>query len=152
MLADECCAPDCELHSEPDYPVPLCRKHLMQVIRCFQEQLVTFQQDNPLLIEALRGREDAEERLRRTRRYNAKAKHVVYFIRFGDRVKIGTSGDVKRRLEGLPYDEVIGTIPGDATVERLWHTVWADQRITGEWFHATPELLSAIRQAVAEAA
>jgi hypothetical protein len=147
VLADECCAPDCDLKPEPEYPIPICGHHVVAVIRRYQQQLDTMQRLHPDLAERLIAQQEAEAHKPRRQ-----PRHVVYFIRFGDRVKIGTSGDVKRRLQGLPLDEVIGTIPGDATLEREWHARWASIRITGEWFHATDELLAAIGHAVAKAA
>jgi hypothetical protein len=147
VLADECCEPDCEDQADPDYPVPLCSRHVFLVVKRYLKQLATIQQDNPVLYEAIRaGRTEPEPKRRR------KPRHVVYFLRFGDRVKIGTSGNLIERLREVPHDEVIGTIPGNATVEREWHARWADLRIKGEWFHATPELLATIGQAVAKAA
>jgi hypothetical protein len=147
VLADECCAPDCDRVAEPEYPTPLCAHHIVGVIRRYQQQLETMQRMHPDLAERLVSQQEAE-----ARKPLRKPRHVVYFARFGDRVKIGTSGNLAERMTVIPHDELIGTIPGDATVERQWHTVWADTRITGEWFHATDELLAAIRQAVTEAA
>jgi hypothetical protein len=147
VLADECCDPECDEQADPDYPVSLCSRHVFLVVKRYLAQLATIQQNDPVLYEAIRaGRTDPEPKRRR------KPRHVVYFVRFGDRVKIGTSGNLAERLLVIPHDEVIGTIPGDVKVERQWHLVWADHRIVGEWFQATPELLAAIHQALTEAA
>jgi hypothetical protein len=147
VLADECCAPDCDRVAEPEYPTPLCAHHIVGVIRRYQQQLETMQRVHPGLTERLVSRQEAE--VCKPRR---KPSHVVYFLRFGDRVKIGTSGNLEQRLQVVPHDEVIGTIPGDVTMEREWHDRWAKLRLVGEWFQAVPELLAAIHQAIAEAA
>jgi hypothetical protein len=147
VLADECCAPDCDKAPEPSYPVPLCGQHVYVTLRHYQQQLETMQRLHPDLAERLIAQHEAE-----ARKPLRKPHHVVYFLRFGERVKIGTSGNLTERLREVPHDEVIGTIPGNATVEREWHVRWADIRIKGEWFHATPELLATIGQAVAKAA
>lgn len=70
---------------------------------------------------------------------------VVYFIRFGDRVKIGTTTNRRQRLASLPYDEVLAVTPGDVSHERALHARFRHLRVTGEWFQDDPE----IRQFVA---
>jgi hypothetical protein len=73
----------------------------------------------------------------------------VYFIRAGDAVKIGMSGDVRTRIRTLrtmsPVPiELIGVIPGGREVEADLHRMWANLRLHGEWFRAAPILLSHI--------
>ena len=71
----------------------------------------------------------------------------VYFIRWGDRIKIGTSTDPKARARSLSLTEqaILLTIPGDHTTEHQLHAVFKDLRIDGtEWFHATTDLLTYI--------
>lgn len=71
----------------------------------------------------------------------------VYFLRFGDRVKIGYTGNLAQRLRALPHDELLGTIPGDESTEWDLHERFAHLRIKGEWFRAEPELLEFIASA-----
>lgn len=59
---------------------------------------------------------------------------VVYYIRFSDRVKIGTTRNLKSRLQSLPHDEVLATEPGSFDVEAARHLEFAHLRIHGEWF------------------
>lgn len=71
----------------------------------------------------------------------------VYFIRGGDFVKIGWSGDPDRRRDGLatgsPFElEVIGKVPGSVLDERAFHAAFAHLRANGEWFAAKPELIA----------
>jgi hypothetical protein len=68
-------------------------------------------------------------------------KHVVYYLRFGDRIKIGTTTCLVSRLNSLPHDEVLATEPGGVEVEDKRKTQFAEHRITGEWFRMTPALL-----------
>lgn len=65
----------------------------------------------------------------------------VYFVRFGDRVKIGFSTDVRTRLVAIPHDEVLAVVPGTIRDEKRCHAAFADLRLTGEWFTAAPRLL-----------
>ncbi|RYJ26454.1 hypothetical protein CU044_3747 [Streptomyces sp. L-9-10] len=68
---------------------------------------------------------------------------VVYFIRNGSRVKIGTSQNLKRRLAALtlrPAD-VLRAVHGDQRTERELHQKYADQRAGNtEWFDLTGQL------------
>lgn len=73
----------------------------------------------------------------------------MYFVAGGDRIKIGLTGDLKRRLDDLrmcsplPLD-VLVTIPGDLNVEQYLHRRFAALRSHGEWFRAENPLLSFI--------
>lgn len=59
---------------------------------------------------------------------------VVYYVRFADRVKIGTTTDLKQRLATVPHDELLATEPGDRTLEAERHHQFREYRITREWF------------------
>ena len=68
----------------------------------------------------------------------------VYFIRWGDRIKIGTSVDPKARARSLSLTDqaILLVIPGDRTTERELHATFQPIRIDAtEWFHATQDLL-----------
>lgn len=66
---------------------------------------------------------------------------VVYYIRFGDRVKIGTSMNPRQRLSTLWHDEVLAFERGDRLLERARHRQFESVRLgRSEWFSASPEL------------
>lgn len=69
---------------------------------------------------------------------------MVYYVRFGDRVKIGTTKNLRQRLTVVPHDEVMATEPGGPHVERQRHKQFAHLQIRKgshrEWFTLTPEL------------
>jgi len=69
---------------------------------------------------------------------------VVYYLRFADRVKIGFTTNLAERLRALPYDEVLATEVGGASLERQRHHEFAHLRVNGEWFQLTPELVAHI--------
>lgn len=71
---------------------------------------------------------------------------VVYYIRFRDAVKIGTTCALKKRLSSLPWEEVLAIEPGDVQVERHRHKQFAGIRIIDEWFHESRELTDHIRR------
>ncbi|MEV6432591.1 GIY-YIG nuclease family protein [Nocardia sp. NPDC051463] len=80
---------------------------------------------------------------------------VVYYIRFGDRVKIGTTKNLEKRLIAIPHDEVLATEPGGLYVEQQRHKQFAHIRVHHEWFDLTPELsehISAVRARATSAA
>lgn len=67
---------------------------------------------------------------------------VVYYIRFGDRVKIGTTTDLQTRLTAIPYDEVLATEPGSYDLEKRRHVQLRASRIYAnrEWFWLSDEV------------
>lgn len=63
----------------------------------------------------------------------------VYFIRMGDKVKIGFSINVGNRLKAIQTAcplpaEIVKIIPGSEQTERYFHAHFAANRISGEWF------------------
>jgi len=60
---------------------------------------------------------------------------LVYYLQFGDRVKIGTTTNLKNRMLVIPHDRLLATEPGDQAWEHHRHLEFAALRITGEWFH-----------------
>lgn len=71
-------------------------------------------------------------------------REVVYYVRFGDRVKIGTTKNLQDRLAFIPHDEVLATEPGGVYVERRRHAQFKHLRArvgrSREWFSLAPEL------------
>lgn len=70
-------------------------------------------------------------------------REVVYYIRWGDRIKIGTSKRLAERLRSLYHDEVLAAEPGSIALERRRHEQFREYRIAGqrEWFSSAPALL-----------
>ena len=72
---------------------------------------------------------------------------VVYYIRFRDRVKIGTSATPRGRIAQLPHDEVLAFERGDRVLERQRHVQFAAHRIPRtEWFELHDELAAHIAE------
>lgn len=70
--------------------------------------------------------------------------YVVYYLRYAERVKIGTTMNPQVRLSAIRHDTLLAFEPGDRIVERQRHEQFAHLREGGEWFTATPELLAHI--------
>lgn len=67
---------------------------------------------------------------------------VVYYLRYRDRIKIGTTANPAQRFAALPHDEVLAFERGDRTREQQRHAQFAALRIPGtEWFETDIGLL-----------
>lgn len=88
------------------------------------------------------------DRIMQARRamYANKVGHFVYYIRHEEQIKIGTSGNIKNRLNSLPWDTIELLEIGNETEEHLRHAQFSHLRIQGEWFKAGPELLEFVDQ------
>lgn len=69
----------------------------------------------------------------------------VYFIKSKDKVKIGYSTNIKRRIKELSICnpeklELIYFIPGNKNLEWSLHNRFDFQHIRGEWFQLYPEI------------
>lgn len=68
----------------------------------------------------------------------------VYYILFGDRVKIGYTTNLSERLRAIPHDAVLAVEPGSMQDERARHAQFHDLRVVGEWFRYEEPLQSHI--------
>lgn len=71
----------------------------------------------------------------------------VYFVRRANQIKIGYTGDPKKRIRDLElmggsgFDDVV-IRRGDRALEMEYHRQFANRRITGEWFAVCDEILT----------
>jgi hypothetical protein len=66
---------------------------------------------------------------------------VVYYIRFGERMKIGTTSNLRQRMSRLWHEELVALERGGRARERARHAQFASRRLgTSEWFELGPEL------------
>ena len=70
---------------------------------------------------------------------------MIYFIRSGEYVKIGRSSNPLGRLRqvqtGNPVQgELLAVCPGGRNEEAAIHRAFAEYKVSGEWFRATPKL------------
>lgn len=71
---------------------------------------------------------------------------VVYYLRFGDRIKIGTSSNPRSRLSSIVHDELLGFELGGRQLEQRRHAQFASHRLhSSEWFAVHEALLRHIR-------
>ncbi|MFT7711772.1 GIY-YIG nuclease family protein [Clavibacter tessellarius] len=148
-----CRADDCGDPAEPGAPVPLCAAHLVAAAEwaerergvedalpspcpaCGSRLGVRFPSAWLCAVCEWRHGEHADGELAPPR------VDVVYYIRFGDRMKIGTSANPRQRLGALRHDELLAFERGGRAVERARHERFARQRYARtEWFALDAEL------------
>src|SRR5438876_654439 len=84
-------------------------------------------------------------------RGGATAGEVVYFVRGGDAVKIGRTGNLAARLKALATAsavplELLAAVPGGRPEEARLHRRWRHLRLRGEWFRADEALVRSARE------
>lgn len=140
---------DCNRTVPIDAPVSLCFTHLRRVYEYVGQSLA----EAPLafaggrLVENLFGREVA-----RVGDYppppveHGPPAPVVYYIRNQQRIKIGWTSNLRRRVHGLTYDEILAVEPGGVELEKMRHQQFAADRFgrRGEWFQISDSLTSHI--------
>ncbi len=71
---------------------------------------------------------------------------LVYYLGFGDRIKIGTTTNLHGRIAQIPHDDVLAIEVGGYRLEHQRHAEFSEHRLTGEWFAAAPGLLEHIER------
>jgi len=159
MVALSCCVPGCDAAAAPGAPVPLCAGHLTLVAEFGAEHAgVEDALPGPCPLCGSRvGMRYPSGAVCATCEWRygdvpdgdlaPPRVDVVYYLRmrddFGDRIKIGTTANPRRRLAAIPHQDLLGFERGDRTLERRRHAAFAATRYPGtEWFRATPELLA----------
>lgn len=72
---------------------------------------------------------------------------VVYYVRYRDQVKIGTSANPRLRLSSIPHDEVLAFERGGRALEQRRHEQFAAHRFPRtEWFALHDELAAHVAE------
>lgn len=130
---------DCQQPVPSDFPMDICEMHALMTTAVVLER-------GGAVAKRLIGMYDHVPRV--TPKDAKKAKpvivrgksSVVYYLRFGDRVKIGTTTNLRSRLAAIPHDELLAVEPGNHAIEHMRHLQFADFRVTGEWFRNSPDV------------
>ncbi|KZE88591.1 hypothetical protein AVP41_03097 [Microbacterium sp. TNHR37B] len=69
---------------------------------------------------------------------------VVYYVRWRERIKIGTSHRPRQRLSAVRHEELLAFERGGRDLEQQRHREFADLREGGEWFRADARLFAHI--------
>lgn len=75
-----------------------------------------------------------------------KRESVVYYMQLGNRVKIGTSFNLPKRVQQISPEKVLATEPGGTVTERQRHKQFAELRVVGEWFRLEGTLVEHINE------
>lgn len=130
---------------EPGSPVPLCRRDVIAVHDYWRQR-------DDLAARVLRGEGAGPDgaallRAARSRPQPKDQPGHVYYVRLGDRVKIGWSGNVTRRVRELPTEQLLAIEPGDRQLEHDRHVQFDHLSAAGrEWFRLAPDLLTHVIQ------
>lgn len=136
---------NCDRELVPGAPVRLCGHHLREAYE-FAQDFIAARWDGAVREYVA----DLQDTFKPPRSVTKRPRPgFVYFVRLGDRIKIGYSENVDKRLTVVPHEEVLGVIPGTRDDERAWHKLLADYRTVGEWFRAEPDVLAAVARVVA---
>jgi T5orf172 domain len=95
------------------------------------------------------------ERLQQERLDRTTHNSVVYYMRLGDRVKIGVTINLASRMADIRPEELMAAEPGDRSIEQARHRQFAHLRTSGEWFRLEAPLtdfIEALREVEAESA
>jgi hypothetical protein len=157
MKPQRCVIPECGLQVDPDAPLLLCELHLAAAADWFTREngLVDVLPSPCLACGSRLGAQypsgwmcavcewrygevpDADVAPPRV--------DVVYYLRQGDRVKIGTTASPRQRFGAIWHEEVLAFERGDRHLERRRHERFAADRFAGsEWFRVTPALTAHI--------
>jgi hypothetical protein len=138
-----CTAMGCAADVDPSYyPSMTCQYHAEQVFRVVKANrdfIVEGMLNQHTPTEAEAAQADLKER--------RQAQSVVYYIRFGQGIKIGTTTNMQQRLSTfcLRDTDVLATEPGSHSLERSRHEFFADTRVGNtEVFTISPKLIKHI--------
>lgn len=94
-----------------------------------------------------RRREAAELIPRNPRIASNQSQPIVYYVRRGSLVKIGTTASPRKRFAELIPDEILAVEPGERDLEQQRHAEFGALRLAqSEYFHAAPALLDYARK------
>lgn len=139
----------CDGERAKDMPFPICAPHALELYRRMHE-MVTEARANP--------RDHLETHAKVVSQYHderyAKANspsHQVYYVQIGERIKIGTTKDLRQRLSAYPPgSQLLAVEKGGEDLEsrrlQQFRHLLADRK---EWFHPGPDLLDHIARLTA---
>jgi len=132
---------ECQQPVPEDFPMKLCETHALMTAAVMMERGgATMRRLRSMYDTTYVRRLDRAEETPRPPQYEEGAPQVVYYLRFGGKIKIGTSRNLLMRLKQIPHDELLAIEPGGRTQEKLRHSQFAENRLQGEWFEADADM------------
>ncbi len=137
----DCAAPGCEGRVEYQAFWPLCMTHAGKILDSYKRA-----EEWSLNLARTMSSQSEDDRASRTDEHDteirAGAAGFVYYLRVGERVKIGFSVDIRQRMRAYPHGSTLLAVePGSYELERQRHQQFANARQSGrEWFRPCPEI------------
>jgi hypothetical protein len=142
----------CDAPSAPDMPFPICGRHAIQLYRQMHQmatEVLTNHRDHiDIHNRMMQGVADAHYAKENT------PAHRVYYIRVGEYIKIGTTGNLKARIAAYPPgSQLLATELGGTAMEGSRHRQFAHLLAErNEWFHPGADLMDHIERLAAKQA
>lgn len=89
---------------------------------------------------------DEARRRRATDPFAIAPGECVYYMRIGNRVKVGWTTNLRARVAAIYPEEVMVTEPGNRLLERARHEQFRDLHTHGEWFRLEGPLIAHIAE------
>lgn len=132
------------------HQMPICREHAAQAWKAFED----IEPESYKRLVRGETREIASEaralkaKVDETKRLAVHRPGTIYFVRIGDRIKIGFTTDLYRRMcQYPPNSELLAIHPGTPGLERQTHKQFAHHLADGrEWFRPNRELADHIEK------
>lgn len=115
---------------------PLCREHAAQVWKTVGDN------ESETYLQLVRGDVRPPATDVKRKRYLSNRPGTIYYLQVGDRVKIGFTTDLYRRMMQYPPNStLLATHPGTPMVEKEMHQDFRRHLADGrEWFHPNADL------------
>jgi hypothetical protein len=130
--AHSCCWPNCVRKSFSADKIPLCGDHFGHVADLYKIECRRLGLDKPRKPSARWLEYQAAERAKADERASRRreAENQVYYVQLGDRIKIGYTKNIRRRMAQLRTHPrfVLAVEPGGPEQERLRHQEFAGLR------------------------
>lgn len=126
----------CDSPSMPDTPFPICPKHAAKIFMHLRDKVngATWTDKVDAVLAAQPTRKRAPARV-----------GTIYYVRMGDLIKIGYTGNLTQRMRAYVGGDLVAKERGTLTTEAQRHKQFAAHLARGhEWFHAAPELMEHI--------
>ena len=148
-----CAYPQCADHTQWR-DTPVCPEHAALMWKTFEEHTSeahrrVIRGDHREAAAEIRAGEAATKT---RKRITSNRPGSIYYLRVGDRVKIGFTTDLyQRMMQYPPNSELLALHPGTPALEKEMHQDFSRHLADGrEWFHPNPELDAHIQKVQAK--
>lgn len=123
---------DCDGPVPPDAPVNVCLPHLQEAFLYIRDKLADRDGEGVTV----------DGRHMDTNPLNHPSASVVYYLRWGDLIKIGTTRNLWQRVGSIPHDRLLAIEPGSYELESVRHDEFRQFRAyrNREWFKDCNEI------------